>query len=188
MDYSKYSDEELIVLYHDGDKQTRDYLINKYEYMVKKIAKSYYLDGGDMDDLYQEGRIGLCEAIDDYKSGYDCMFITFAHQCIKRKMLSAIEKAGRRKHSPLNSYLSIYEDDFQKEGGGNPEEMLLDTERVRQLETEFDRALSDFERQVLELKLDGLDYQEIAAILDKDPKSTDNAIQRVRNKIKKILK
>lgn len=188
MNYENYSDEELIDFLRDGNEAVLDYLINKYKDLVRSKAKSMFLIGGDNDDLIQEGMIGLFKAVKDYDSGRDANFQTFARLCVTRQMYTAIEAAGRQKHSPLNTYISIYEEDFQKEGGTNPEDSFLDKERVKYLEEQVEKELSTFEKQVLDLKLAGLDYLEIAAILKKDSKSTDNAIQRIKTKVRRLIK
>lgn len=188
MNYEKFCDEELIDFIRDGNEAVLDYLMNKYKDLVRGKAKSMFLIGGDTEDLIQEGMIGLFKAIKDYDSGRDANFSTFARLCVTRQMYTAIQAAGRQKHSPLNTYISIYEEDFQKEGGTNPEDNFLDKESVEYLEEQVEKELSSFEKQVLDLKLAGLDYVEIAAILKKDPKSTDNAIQRIKTKVRRLIK
>lgn len=186
-DYENYNDEELIDMLRDGDDRIPDYLMNKYKNLVRGEAKSMYILGADEEDLIQEGMIGLYKAVRDYDAGRDSSFVTFARLCVSRQMYTAIRSAGRLKHAPLNSYISIYEDDFQKEGGINPEEEFLDKEHLLYIEEAFSKELSNFEKQVLDLKLVGMDYKEIAAVLGRDSKSTDNALQRMKGKIKKIL-
>ncbi len=187
MDYDKYSDEELIDYLRDGDAKIVDFLVNKYKNLVRMEAGNMFIIGGEKEDLIQEGMIGLFKAVRDFDPGRDSSFLTFARLCVSRQMYTAIQAAGRQKHTPLNTYISIYEDDFQKIGGIDPEEAFLDKERVAMLEETFEKQLSSFEKQVLDLKITGLDYQEIAAILGKDSKSTDNALSRIKSKLKKIL-
>lgn len=186
--YNDKTDEELMDLYKEGDEGIVDYIMNKYKNLVRKKASSMFILGADRDDLIQEGMIGLFKAIRDYDSGRDASFITFADLCVSRQMYTAIEKAGRMKHAPLNSYISIYEEDFQKEGGANPEEEFLDKERVSLMEKILEDELSSFEKQVLDLLITGMDYTNIAAVLGRDVKSTDNAIQRAKSKLKKAWK
>lgn len=185
--YDSYNDEELIDMLRDGSLEITDYLMNKYKNLVRGKAKTMYILGADTEDLIQEGMIGLYKAIRDYDAGRDASFLTFADLCVMRQMYTAIQSADRLKNMPLNSYISIYEEDFQKEGGVNPEEEFLDKESVSLMEETFERELSPFEKQVLELKIVGMDYREIAAILGKDPKSTDNAIQRIKVKLSKAF-
>ncbi|MCR4989917.1 MAG: sigma-70 family RNA polymerase sigma factor [Lachnospiraceae bacterium] len=186
--YDGLSDEELLALRKQGDDGITDYLMNKYKNLVRSRAGSMYILGADEDDLLQEGMIGLYKAIRDYSPEKDAGFITFATLCVSRQMYTAIESADRQKHMMLNSYVSIYEEDFQKEGGANPEEEFLDKERVEQIEALFEKELSPFERQVLDLHLTGMDYHEISMVLEKSDKSVDNALQRIKTKLKRVLK
>ena len=205
-DYSAYSDEELITALRDGDTRIVDYLMEKYKGLVRKNAQSMFIIGADKDDLIQEGMIGLFKAIRDYDHGYGAGFITFADICISRQMYKAVEAGSRKKHAPLNSYVSLsLSDNYtagDKEGAGegmsavdallilsdrSPEDLVIDRENVQLLEGRINEALSDFERQVLNLHLTGLGYVEIARILGKDEKSADNALSRIKSKVKKIL-
>ncbi len=185
--FDKYSDEELLEMRKDHDDGITDHLMIKYKNLVRSRAGSMYILGADEEDLIQEGMIGLYKAIRDYSSDKDVKFITFASLCVSRQMYTAIQSADRQKNVPLNSYVSIYEEDFQKEGGANPEEEFLDKERVGQIEEAFEKELSSLERKVLDLHLVGMDYHEIAQILGKTDKSVDNALQRIKTKIKKAL-
>lgn len=198
--YSDYSDEELIIRYREGEQQIVDYLMEKYKNVVRSKAGRMFILGADKDDLIQEGMIGLFKAVRDYDSGRDASFYTFADLCISRQMYTAIQAANRKKHSPLNSYISLYknqeETDMESELIGaiqnsserNPEEILIDRENVEAIEKIIENDLSPFERQVLELSMTGMSYQDIARLLGKDPKSTDNALNRVKTKIKRQLK
>ena len=196
-DFSDFTDEELIIRYRDGDKQIVDYLMDKYKHVVRSKAGRMFILGADKDDLIQEGMIGLFKAVRDYDSGRDASFLTFAELCISRQMYTAIQAANRKKHLPLNSYISLYknQEDETLEGQligaiqnfseQNPEEILIDRENVEALQTIIDQELSTFERQVLELSMTGMGYIDIARLLGKDPKSTDNALNRVKTKIRK---
>ena len=161
-----------------------------------------FILGADKEDLIQEGMIGLYNAVRDYDAGRDASFYTFADLCISRQMYKAVEAGNRKKHSPLNSYVSIYEDDTDKddrsegtgilerilsETGRSPEEMFIDKEQTENLEQKIYDSLSDFERKVLNLRLTGLEYTDIARILGRDAKSTDNALSRIKIKVRKIL-
>lgn len=194
--YDNYTDEQLIEILRDGDESVTDYLMNKYKELVKIKARSMFILGGDNDDLIQEGMIGLFKAVRDYDTGRDASFHTFAELCISRQMYTAIEAAQRKKHSPLNGYVSIDDeessDTYMYElmsafSDSNPEEILIDEENVRRLEQKIDKALSTFEKQVLDLRITGLGYVEIAKILGKDEKSADNALGRIKTKVKKII-
>ena len=199
--YEQYTDEELILRLREGEEQITDYIMEKYKNLVKSKAKSMYILGADREDLIQEGMIGLFKAVRDYDTGRDASFSTFADLCVSRQMYTAVQAAGRKKHAPLNTYISLYATLSEKEGGEDfeminsvisreeksPEELLIDRENLELLEKAIDRELSGFEKQVLDLYLTGMKYTQIAKVLGKDGKSTDNALQRIRNKIVKIL-
>lgn len=202
-DYEKFSDEELIVRLRDGEEAITDYIMDKYKNLVRSKAKSMYILGADREDLIQEGMIGLFKAIRDYDSGRDASFFTFADLCVSRQMYTAVQAAGRKKHAPLNTYISLYANGVESSGTGsgeeqlinsviasvenNPEELLIDKENVESLEKAIDKELSSFERQVLDLYLTGMKYSQIARVLGKDDKSTDNALQRIKAKLKKVI-
>ena len=187
MKYEEFSDEELILKLRDGDQKVTDVILNKYKNLVRAKAKTMYILGGDEEDLIQEGMIGLFKAILDYDAGRDASFLTFANLCVTRQMYSAVRSAGRQKHMPLNSYTSIYEEDFHKEGGENPLDTMLDKERVETIERAIEEELSPFEKQVLDLRLTGMDDKEAAAVLGKDAKSTGNAMSRIKSKLKNFI-
>lgn len=198
--FSQATDEELIDRLRDGEAQITDYIMDKYKNLVRSKAGSMYILGADREDLIQEGMIGLFKAIRDYDSGRDASFFTFAELCISRQMYSAVQAAGRMKHIPLNSYISLYggngENGEDEEGGllgmiagrgVNPEELFIDKENVSQLEKRMEQELSAFEKQVLDLHITGMSYSQIAKVLGRDEKSTDNALQRIRSKIRKMI-
>ena len=200
-DYRQYSDEELIVRLRDGENGITEYLMNKYKNLVRSKAKSMYILGADNDDLIQEGMIGLFKALRDYDSGRDASFLTFADLCVSRQMYTAVQASKRQKHIPLNTYISLYGNvntslEGEKEelvnvlaahAGQSPEEVVIDRENVIQLERAIEQELSSFEKQVLDLYLTGMGYQQIAKVLGRDEKSTDNALQRIKTKLKKRL-
>lgn len=200
-DYGQFSDEELIVRLKDGEDGITDYLMNKYKNLVRGKAKSMYILGADNDDLIQEGMIGLFKALRDYDCGRDVSFMTFADLCVSRQMYTAVQASRRQKHIPLNTYISLYGSaDTNHEGeqeelinmltqhtGQNPEELVIDRENVSRLEQAIEEELSNFEKQVLDLYLTGMGYQQIAKVLARDDKSTDNALQRIKTKLKKRL-
>lgn len=200
-DYEQYTDEELIVRLRDGEEKITDYIMDKYKNLVKSKAKSMYILGADREDLIQEGMIGLFKAIRDYDIGRDASFFTFADLCVSRQMYTAVQAAGRKKHSPLNTYISLYSNSAEKDGGEegelvnsliskadlNPEDLLIDKENVELIEKTIEKELSSFEKQVLDLYLTGMKYTQIAKVLGKDEKSTDNALQRIKNKLKKLI-
>lgn len=200
--YRQYNDDELIDRLRRGETAIMDYICDKYKNLVRSKAKSMFILGADNDDLIQEGMIGLFKAVRDYDMGRDASFHTFAELCISRQMYTAVQAAKRQKHLPLNSYVSL--DSREALSGGeqegrnlgemladrvemSPEELFLDKERVAYLEKTIEEELSDFERQVLDLYMTGMSYGEIAKVLGRDGKATDNALQRLKAKIRKIL-
>lgn len=197
-DYAQMTDEQLIRRLRAGEEDITDYLMEKYKGMVRKEAKAMYLLGGENDDLIQEGMIGLFKAVRDYDADQEASFGTFARLCVTRQLYSAIEASRRKKHSPLNSYVSFYEKE-DREGGGSlldtmeagcesdPEQAFLSKDNARRMEEELEESLSSLEKRVLYLHLRGTDYRTIASLLDRSPKTVDNAIQRIRAKAEKIL-
>lgn len=203
-DYDSVSDEELIVRLRDGEEAITDYIMDKYKNLVRKKAKSMYILGADNEDLIQEGMIGLFKAIRDFDSGRDASFYTFADLCISRQIYTAVKASGRQKHMPLNTYISLYSNmtEEESEKGGNevslvnalsskdeknPEELFIDKENVEDIERAIESQLSAFEKQVLDLYITGMSYSQIARVLGKDEKSTDNALQRIKGKLRKVL-
>ncbi len=194
--YDRMTDEQLIGKLRDGDKKIMDYIMEKYKNLVRKEANAMYLLGGENDDLIQEGMIGLFKAVQDYDPKQEASFYSFARLCITRQLYSAIEASKRKKHGPLNSYVSLYDKNDEKEAlietveaerENNPEEILVSREYARLLESELEEQLSDLESRVLYLHLLGTDYKTIARLLDKSPKTVDNALQRIKGKTEKIL-
>ena len=200
-DYETSKDEELILRIRDGEEKITDHIMENYKNLVRSKAGSMYILGADREDLIQEGMIGLFKAIRDYDIGRDASFATFADLCVARQMYTAVQAAGRKKHAPLNSYVSLHAgngsdkteeekellDSLISRDEQNPEELLIDRENVERIEKAIESELSSFERQVLDLYLTGMKYTEIARVLGKDDKSTDNALQRCRSKIRKAL-
>ncbi len=191
--YDKIKDEELIFRFKQGEAEILDYLMEKYKNMVRKKARAMFLIGGDNDDLIQEGMIGLFKAVRDYQPEKEASFQTFARICVDRQIYNAIQNSNRQKHQPLNSYISLSQEDGENEEHlpdmwvENPESIIIDQENVRDLEQEITCTLSPMENQVLDYYLDGNGYTEIAKIMGKTPKSIDNALQRIRGKIKEQL-
>ncbi len=199
--YRAYTDEELAGMYREGDEGALDALLVRYTDMVRIKAGSMFILGGDTTDLAQEGMVGLMQAARDYDCGRDASFRTFASLCVTRKLYDALRRDGSVKHLPLNTALSlqmIVGDEEGEEGAPlisilpdketeNPEAMVLDQERTAELQQALDRVLSPLERQVLELLLTGMGYVEIAHVLNRPEKSIDNALQRLRGKVRKLL-
>ena len=199
--YEEYRDEELIMMLREGQQEVVDFLMNKYKNLVRSRAKSMYILGADTEDLIQEGMIGLFKAIRDYDFGRDAGFYTFAELCISRQIYTAVQASGRKKHMPLNTYVSIYSEVSQAEDGQalplsgmleseerNPEDNVIDQENVEYIEQIIQTQLSLLERQVLELYMTDMGVTEISKILGIDEKSTDNALQRAKTKIRKAMR
>ena len=194
--YETLTDEQLILKLRSGDKAIMDYLMEKYKNLVRKEANAMYLLGGENDDLIQEGMIGLFKAVQDYNTEEEASFFSFARLCITRQMYSAIEASKRKKHSPLNSYISLYDKNDEKaalietmeaSSETNPEELLIGREHAELIESKLEEQLSDLENRVLYLHMLGTDYKTIARLLDKSPKTIDNALQRIKAKTQRIL-
>lgn len=190
-DYSGYTDEELLELLNSGQEDVMDYLIDKYKSMVRKKARVLYLMGGDQDDLIQEGMIGLFKAVRDYRKDKDASFYTFAQLCVDRQLYNAVQSSNRQKHRPLNSYISLNSQEGENElrsfRQNSPESIVIDRENAQATEKKIREQLSEFENQVLEKYLNGENYLQIADAMDRSPKSIDNALQRIRGKVRMWL-
>lgn len=189
--YDDFTDEELIVRLRGGEADIEDFLMNKYKYLVRKKARVLFLEGGDTEDLLQEGMWGLFKAIREYQPDRGASFATFADVCVRRQLYSAIAAAGRNKHRPLNESLSLSEMEENKvhlSAGpeSDPEYVVLREEEQAELQKKVWEALSPLEKKVLELYLSRMDYLQIAEKLGRTGKSIDNALQRIRNKIKAL--
>jgi RNA polymerase sporulation-specific sigma factor len=198
-DYDNMTDEEIVEIARSGDIDAQEYLINKYKNYVRAKARTYFLLGGDKEDLIQEGMIGMYKAIRDFRSDKLSSFRAFAELCITRQIITAIKTATRQKHIPLNSYISlnkpIYDEDSDRTLldviTGNkvtdPEELIISREEFSEIEEKMGELLSPLEWQVLMYYLEGKSYQEIAEDLGRHVKSIDNALQRVKRKLEKYL-
>nr|WP_295971162.1 RNA polymerase sporulation sigma factor SigH [uncultured Bacillus sp.] len=192
-------DEEIVELVHKGESEALDFLINKYKNFVRAKARSYFLIGADKEDIVQEGMIGLYKAIRDFKEDKLSSFKAFAELCITRQIITAIKTATRQKHIPLNSYVSLDKPIYDEESDRtlmdvisgakvlDPEELIINREEFDQIEVKMAELLSDLERKVLALYLDGQSYQEISEELNRHVKSIDNALQRVKRKLERYL-
>ena len=196
MEYKDFNDYELLNYIADKNEDANNILIKKYEPLIYKIVLRVLPfcknNGLDKNDLIQEGMIGLNHAIDKYMEQEDVLFYTYAKTCIERKIISVVLAANRNKNKILNESISYDNEDnslinFIKDTGRNPEEKLLDSEYEEDLLNRIRNCLTDMEQQVFELLINGFKYKEIALILGKDEKSIDNAIQRIKNKVKKVL-
>lgn len=189
--YAQYTDEELLHMQQQGESGIMDYLIEKYKPMVRQKARVLYLVGGDQDDLIQEGMIGLFKAVRDYRADKDTSFKTFAQLCVDRQIYHAIQSSNRQKHQPLNSYVSIngeeWEAETRKMFQQSPENIVIANETAILLQDKILEELSKMENQVLAMYMDGDNYLEIAEKMGKSPKSIDNALQRIRTKVRQCV-
>lgn len=197
--YDKIDDDALVLYVRNGDTVALEYLIDKYKNFVRAKARSYFLIGADHEDIVQEGMIGLYKAVRDFNGDKLSSFKAFAELCITRQIITAIKTATRQKHIPLNSYVSLDKPLYDEESDRtlldvicgtrvtDPEELLINQEEFQDIEVKMSELLSDLERQVLMLYLDGRTYQEISVDLNRHVKSIDNALQRVKRKLERYV-
>ncbi|NLL44715.1 MAG: sigma-70 family RNA polymerase sigma factor [Mollicutes bacterium] len=201
MNYRDFNDNELLSYICENNEEANTILFKKYEPLINSIARKMYKycknTGLELNDLIQEGMLGLNLAINHYDEQKDATFYTFAKKCIERKMLSMIIGAKRLKHKILNESLSlegnINDSDsigleaFISDSKNDPELVIINNEEEAELINRIKKRLTDFECQVFELKICNFNYKEIAEILDKSPKAIDNALQRIKAKAKEEL-
>lgn len=198
--YREMTDEELVLLAKNSDKLAENTVYERFMSLVRVKARPYFLIGADKADLVQEGAIGLFNAIRDFDCERQVNFRSFAELCITRQIFSAIKSATRQKHIPLNTYVSldkpVYSDDEQSASFGdtivgnaeeNPEELIVNRETAETMQRAISDSLTELERSVLELFIDGKSYVEIAAAIGKSPKTVDNALQRIKRKTARII-
>ncbi len=193
----KVDDQFLIALAKQGDDQAVEQLVRRYHGFVRLKASSYFLAGGDSDDLIQEGLVGLYKAIRDYRTDRESSFRNFAELCITRQIITAVKTATRNKHTPLNQYVSFSSSPSGSQGEGeptldefipgpavdDPASRVISSEELRALVDCLSAELSELEAEVLALYLDGRPYEEIAERTGRDTKTVDNALQRVKRKV-----
>lgn len=190
MNYNELTDEALVLLNKRGDGMAFDELYSRYITIIRSLARTYFLVGGDEEDLCQEGLIGLFSAVNAYdaeKQG-SSSFKTFAYKCIKSRILNLISLSRAEKHRALNDSVSIQEVVENETDGfiSSPEDKVIGEEGLKELIYEIKSQLSNFEIQVFNLYVEGEKYTEIAEKLNKTPKSVDNAIQRIKEKTKRL--
>ncbi|HEX2496606.1 MAG TPA: RNA polymerase sporulation sigma factor SigH [Gaiellaceae bacterium] len=190
-------DLQLVLRARNGDTAAMDTLIRRYTGFVRLKSSSYFLAGGDSDDLIQEGLIGLYKAVRDFRSDKETSFRSFAELCITRQIITAIKTATRFKHAPLNTYVSFSQTPAGQESEGDctlgdalpgpgvdePSIVVISTEELQSLVFCLGTGLSQLESDALRLYLEGSSYEEMAERLDVDTKTIDNALQRVKRKI-----
>lgn len=191
MQYEAYTDEELLkMLNTKQDSGIIEYLMVKYKPLVLSKTRMLFLSGGEHDDLIQEGMVGLFKAVRDYRPEAAASFSTFAGLCVERNIYQAIEKAQRLKNRPLNEAMSMSEVQDQaasKDIHLDPADIMIGQESAGVLRKKISECLSRFENQVLDYFLEGKDYREIAELMGRTPKSIDNALQRIRHKVRRLL-
>ncbi len=193
---SEWSDEELVAQAKSGDSDATRKILVRYHYFVRLKANSYFLAGGDGDDLIQEGYIGLFKAIRDFEHDRSTSFRSFAELCVTRQIITAIKTASRQKHSPLNTYISFSHSpssaDFDTRTladvipsgrTSDPVQQVISSEEVVSLTDCLVRLLSPLERRVLKYYLEGNSYEDIAVHIGHDTKTVDNALQRIKRKV-----
>ena len=198
MNISSVSDEELVIRIRKEDKDAEEELFTRYKQIVRSRARPFFLAGSDHEDIIQEGMIGLYKAVCDYDLEKEVSFRAFADICIKRQILTAIKTASRKKHQPLNNYISLSTQAFEGESEktliemlhatdiSDPEEMYIIMEDAESIRENMDKMLTPLEKRCLSLYLKGFSYQQIGEMLKKNKKSVDNAIQRVKKKMESV--
>lgn len=198
MNYDDINDYEVLSMVADNEDAT-ELLFKKYKPLIVGLAKKIYNTsqntGFDLNDLIQEGMIGFSTAINTFDENKDTTFFTYAKTCIERRLISLVKAASRFKHQLLNeSYFvedlvsdSMSLENLLEDSSSNPENKLIDNENAKELIKNIKKSLTNLESAVFELKISGFNYKEIAEILDKDSKSIDNAISRIKAKAQKYL-
>src|SRR6266852_4501036 len=189
-------DLQLVLRARNGDNSARDLLIQRYTGFVRMKASSYFLAGGDGEDLVLEGLIGLCKAMRDFRPDKETSFRSFAELCVTRQIITAIKTATRFKHAPLNQYVSFSHTPAGQEGDdctlgdalpgpavNDPSVKVISTEELQSLVGCLSTTLSPLESDALRLYLEGSSYEQMAEELGCDTKTIDNALQRVKRKI-----
>jgi len=190
-------DLQLVVRARNGSEAAREQLIQRYTGFVRMKASSYFIAGGEGEDLVQEGLIGLCKAIRDYRHDREASFRSFAELCVTRQIITAIKTATRFKHQPLNNYVSFSQtpagqdpdsdctlgDALPGSAVDDPSVCVISTDELQSLVFCLGSGLSKLEADALRMYLEGSSYEQMAEVLDCDTKAIDNALQRVKRKI-----
>ena len=187
---TQLSDEQLVVKAQSGDGAAMEALLSRYKNAVRAKARSFFLAGGETEDLIQEGMVGLYFAVNAYDGERNgrMSFKNFAYMCISRRIIDAVKIASREKNVPLNNYVSIFEPNFDLPDERSADEELIRTEDRTELLEKMGKLLSDFEFRIVVMYMDGMSYARIAEITGKDTKSIDNALQRSKKKLTEVLK
>ena len=185
---TKKTDEELVALAQGGDKQAMEELLIRHAGVVRGTARGFFLVGGETEDLIQEGMIGLYHAIGEFRPQENGVFKKFAELCISRRIIDAVKASSRKKNVPLNACVSFMEHTELAASGLSPEDLVILNDDRREFRQLMSGVLSDFEFKVTTMYMDGMTCAEICEATGKDMKSVDNAIQRSKRKLQKILK
>jgi RNA polymerase sporulation-specific sigma factor len=196
--FCSLSDEQVVSLSQGGDEDALNHIIARYRNFVYSKANTYFLAGAEKDDVVQEGMIGLYKAVKEYNPDNISSFKHFAGVCVSNQILSAVKAATRKKHLPLNSYISLYENGaelendesqgvFLEDREKNPEDIIIGQETQIMMEYKINKALSKLELQVFMYYIEGLSYTEISELIGKPPKSIDNALCRIKRKLSEAL-
>lgn len=175
------NDISIIEKAREGDENAVSYLTSQFAHVIRGITRSYFLYGGDSDDLYQIGLIAFYDAVKKFDGTKNSDFVKFAKVCIHSKIIDAIKESNRKKHSPLNTAVGF--DKLDAVGSVDPEKLFLAREQLLAVYSAIDVKLSSYEKRVLNLYVDGFSYKEISARIGKSVKSVDNAISRIRSKL-----
>lgn len=199
MKYTEYNDYELLNYISEQNEDAKNIMFKKYEPLILSISKkmlNYVPNAGlELNDLVQEGMLGLSNAMETFRESKETLFFTYAKTCIKRKIIDQVISSRRLKHKILNESISLEETDSEgnefaidyllKDNSSNPEELIINGEKKEEFLKEVNEVLTPLEIQVFDLRINGFNYKEISEILDKDSKAIDNALQRIKTKLKK---
>lgn len=194
MEYKNLSDEQLVSLAQNNDLKATDVLVERYKSTVASITRSYFLIGGDKEDLLQEGMIAMYSAMNSYNG--QVTFKSYVYTCVKNRIVSLIKSSNNQKNKPLNNYVSLsgsVDGDADKteiivDSGFGPEEIFINRETVIELNQKIKKVLSEYEYTILSQYLTGLSYAQIAEKIGEKVKSIDNALQRIRQKLSVLIK
>ena len=185
----RQTDESLVERAQAGDKQATEELLSRYAGLVRGRARGFFLVGGETEDLIQGGMIGLYRAVSEYRVDREggMSFKNFAYLCVSRRIIDAVKASARKKNVPLNNYVSLFQSEWEMPVS-SPEDEVIRGEDRREFLQKMSKELSDFEFRVTVMYMDGLSCAEICEATGKEEKSVDNAIQRSKKKLQKLLK
>lgn len=189
--YSGIDDDEAVALFNNGEEDIYKYMLEKYMGFIVYLTQNIHISGSDKEDVIQEARIGLYYALRDYNAQRNSSFKNFSAQCILRRVFSAVKAGNRKKHMPLNCYVQIIEkgkgEDRSVDFDSDPVVGLIQNEEFNYLNRRINDGLSPLEYRVLQLYVKGDDYKQIAKVIGVKEKIVDNALQRVKKKLGKMV-